>query len=276
MRFGIYYSGGLDWTFEPRPIRGIADGSAAVPSTRLRALRRCPLPRTDRARAPECALERHLLSAARGALWRLAGGLLRGDPGRFVNDRFLPSPRWLVRALRCRHCRGRRCRSPRAWCAVPTSRWCHRGPPHCGLPHARVRELSRAKSTSGKRRAASRTRSAMNDNEERSQPASIPPSWCGLRRHCLEEREPAAQRRPHGDGVIHPRERHGSKRSARGCGERRRDSRHAPVASRRGDDTRGNRRALHREGQHHVRDPARDAEWRRGTHSATSRHAPTP
>lgn len=24
MRFGVYYSGGLDWTFEPRPIRGLA------------------------------------------------------------------------------------------------------------------------------------------------------------------------------------------------------------------------------------------------------------
>ena len=27
MRFGVYYSGGLDWTFEPRAMRGIADAS---------------------------------------------------------------------------------------------------------------------------------------------------------------------------------------------------------------------------------------------------------
>ncbi len=31
MRFGVYYSGGLDWTFEPRPMRTMADVLAAVP-----------------------------------------------------------------------------------------------------------------------------------------------------------------------------------------------------------------------------------------------------
>lgn len=31
MRFGVYYSGGLDWTFEPRPIATIGDMLAAVP-----------------------------------------------------------------------------------------------------------------------------------------------------------------------------------------------------------------------------------------------------
>ncbi len=33
LRFGVYYSGGLDWTFEPRPILGFADLFASVPGT---------------------------------------------------------------------------------------------------------------------------------------------------------------------------------------------------------------------------------------------------
>lgn len=32
LRFGVYYSGGLDWTFEPRPMLGVADLFASVPA----------------------------------------------------------------------------------------------------------------------------------------------------------------------------------------------------------------------------------------------------
>ena len=33
IRFGLYYSGGLDWTFKPQPIRNIGDMFACVPTT---------------------------------------------------------------------------------------------------------------------------------------------------------------------------------------------------------------------------------------------------
>jgi alpha-L-fucosidase len=33
LRFGVYYSGGLDWTFKPEPIRNLADMFACVPTT---------------------------------------------------------------------------------------------------------------------------------------------------------------------------------------------------------------------------------------------------
>jgi alpha-L-fucosidase len=33
MRFGVYYSGGLDWTFKPEPIRNVGDMFACVPTT---------------------------------------------------------------------------------------------------------------------------------------------------------------------------------------------------------------------------------------------------
>src|SRR5690606_10934292 len=31
MRFGVYYSGGIDWTFNPEPLRTIADFVGSVP-----------------------------------------------------------------------------------------------------------------------------------------------------------------------------------------------------------------------------------------------------
>ena len=31
MRFGVYYSGGLDWTFEDRPLGAMSDVIAAIP-----------------------------------------------------------------------------------------------------------------------------------------------------------------------------------------------------------------------------------------------------
>ena len=103
LRFGVYYSGGLDWTFEPRPIVGVADGLAAVPLD----------PAYERyvdAHYREL-VERYQPSVLwndisypphGGALWRLfADYYERIDEG-VVNDRFLPAPRGLARALRLR------------------------------------------------------------------------------------------------------------------------------------------------------------------------------
>jgi len=103
LRFGVYYSGGLDWTFESHPIVGVADGLAAVPLD----------PAYERyvdAHYREL-IERYQPSVLwndisypphGGALWRLfADYYERIDEG-VVNDRFLPAPRWLARALRLR------------------------------------------------------------------------------------------------------------------------------------------------------------------------------
>jgi alpha-L-fucosidase len=101
LRFGVYYSGGLDWTFEPRPIVGIADALAAVPLD----------PAYERY---VDAHYRELLARVRpdvlwndisypphgGALWRLLADYYDAVPEGVVNDRFLPAPAWLARALR--------------------------------------------------------------------------------------------------------------------------------------------------------------------------------
>ncbi|RIL06362.1 MAG: alpha-L-fucosidase [Proteobacteria bacterium] len=103
LRFGVYYSGGLDWTFEPRPIRGLLDASAA-----------CPL---DPAYERHCdAHYRELVARYRpsvlwndiqypphgGALWKLMADYYETVGEGVVNDRFLPAVAWFSRALRRR------------------------------------------------------------------------------------------------------------------------------------------------------------------------------
>ena len=103
LRFGVYYSGGLDWSYEPWPIRTLADGLAAVPLE----------PGYERA---VDAHYRELIARVRpsvlwndiaypphgGALWRLLADYYEAVEEGIVNDRFGPAPAWLVRALRRR------------------------------------------------------------------------------------------------------------------------------------------------------------------------------
>jgi len=101
MRFGVYYSGGLDWSFEPRPIRTLADGLAAVPlapayeryaDAQVREL-------IERVR-PSVLWNDIAWPPHRGALWRLLADYYAAVEEGVVNDRFGPAPAWLVRALR--------------------------------------------------------------------------------------------------------------------------------------------------------------------------------
>jgi alpha-L-fucosidase len=101
LRFGVYYSGGLDWTFEPRPMRTLADGLAAVPLD----------PAYERyADAQVRELIEHLRPSVlwndiawpphQGRLWQLLADYYAAVDEGVVNDRFGPAPGWLVRALR--------------------------------------------------------------------------------------------------------------------------------------------------------------------------------
>ena len=78
MRFGTYYSGGLDWTFGGLPItrpRRHVPGDPAV--ARVPRLRRRALARADRALPPRRAVERHRLPGG-GRPRRPLRPLLRG------------------------------------------------------------------------------------------------------------------------------------------------------------------------------------------------------
>jgi alpha-L-fucosidase len=102
LRFGVYYSGGIDWSFEPAPVRDLGEFIASMPSG------------PDYARYAEAQLRELVERYAPAVLWNDIGwpapearlsGLLedyyRAVPDGVVNDRWL-HPGWLGRALRRR------------------------------------------------------------------------------------------------------------------------------------------------------------------------------
>jgi alpha-L-fucosidase len=103
MRFGVYYSGGLDWTFEPRPIVGVIDGAAACPIDPAYARYVDAHYRELVGRyAPSVLWNDISYPPHGGALWRLFADYYDAVPEGVVNDRFFPLPAWLVRGLRLR------------------------------------------------------------------------------------------------------------------------------------------------------------------------------
>jgi len=207
MRFGIYYSGGLDWTFEPRPIRGIADGSAAVPLD----------PAYERyADAHYRELIEHVRPSVLwndisypphgGALWRLLADYYAAIPEGVVNDRFLPSPRWLVRALRL----------PPIAAAVDAiaARVVRRSdftlvpprPPHCDFRTPEYASFPDAKSYKWEATRGIAHSFGMNDNEDEANlldPAKLVRSFADT---VSKNGNLLLNVGPTRDGVIHPRE----------------------------------------------------------------------
>jgi alpha-L-fucosidase len=101
LRFGVYYSGGLDWTFEPRAIRTVADGLAAVPLDPAYARYVDAHYRELIARYRPSVLWNDIAyPPPRGALWRLLADYYEAIPDGVVNDRFGPAAAPVVRALR--------------------------------------------------------------------------------------------------------------------------------------------------------------------------------
>jgi alpha-L-fucosidase len=102
LRFGLYYSGGLDWTFDARPLRSSADVLASIPTgggypdyaeAQLREL-------IARYR-PDVLWNDIAWPGSRAALWRLFADYYAAMPEGVVNDRFLPlAP--VARAVRLR------------------------------------------------------------------------------------------------------------------------------------------------------------------------------
>lgn len=104
MRFGVYYSGGIDWSFEPRPVRTMLEFVASMPRG----------PYADHAEAHVRELVRRYRPAVlwndiawptdRPRLWRLMADYYDAVPEGVVNDRWL-TPGWLLATLRLRPAR---------------------------------------------------------------------------------------------------------------------------------------------------------------------------
>lgn len=131
MRFGTYYSGGLDWSFEPRPIRGLSDGLAAVPLDPAYASHADAHCREliERVR-PDVLWNDIAWPPPASALWRLLADYYDAVPEGVVNDRFLPvSP--AARALRFEPLRRTIDAALRRLAARPGFSLVPPAPPHC-------------------------------------------------------------------------------------------------------------------------------------------------
>ena len=147
LRFGTYYSGGLDWTFGGLPMRDFQAMLGAIPQTRrVPRLRRRPLARAHRALPARRALERHRLPG-RGRPAGAVRALLRGGARRRGQQPLrLDGPDRRHGALRLRH--------------------------------ARVLDQGRARPASGRAPAASAPASATTARRT-SRPTCRPTRWCG-------------------------------------------------------------------------------------------------
>ena len=100
MRFGVYYSGGLDWTFDPSPIRTMADGAAAVPGGEYPQYAEAQVRELIEQVQPEILWNDIAWPAAAGPLCRLLADYYAAVPEGVANDRWLPKTplSWLVRS----------------------------------------------------------------------------------------------------------------------------------------------------------------------------------
>ena len=82
MRFGLYYCGGMDWTFNQRPVGSMSERPGLDPPRRLSRLRRRTGSRTHRPLSPERAVERRRLAIGAEASLAALRPLLPAGPRR--------------------------------------------------------------------------------------------------------------------------------------------------------------------------------------------------
>jgi alpha-L-fucosidase len=145
LRFGVYYSGGLDWTFEPRPIVTLADGLAAVPLDPAYERYADAQVRELVARYRPSVLWNDIAwPPHEGRLWRLLADYYEAVEEGVVNDRFGPAPAWLARALRRRPGRAAVDAVLRRLVARPGFQMVPPRPPHCDFRTPEYASFSRA------------------------------------------------------------------------------------------------------------------------------------
>jgi alpha-L-fucosidase len=130
MRFGVYYSGGLDWTFRPEPVRTLCDVMASVPGGDYPAYADAQVRELVERCAPEVLWNDIAWPSRPEALWRLFADYYEAVPEGLVNDRWVTRS-WVTSALGIRPVRAvadallrRLVRSGKADLTPPR-------PPHC-------------------------------------------------------------------------------------------------------------------------------------------------
>jgi alpha-L-fucosidase len=100
MRFGVYYSGGLDWTFDDRPIGSFADMLAAIPRGDYAEYATAQVQELIERYRPSVLWNDIAWPAPGASLWELFGQYYDAVPDGVVNDRWMPwSPALAVARL---------------------------------------------------------------------------------------------------------------------------------------------------------------------------------
>jgi alpha-L-fucosidase len=99
MRFGVYYSGGLDWTFETHPIANLGDLVAAVPGGDYPAYADAQVRELIERYRPDVLWNDIAWPGDRESFVRLVAHYYAQLPEGVINDRWITTS-WLFRALR--------------------------------------------------------------------------------------------------------------------------------------------------------------------------------
>jgi alpha-L-fucosidase len=98
MRFGLYYCGGLDWSFVDRPMGSMADTLAAIPRGDYPAYAEAQVRELIDRYRPSVLWNDVAWPAESGRLWPLFEHYYRQVPDGVVNDRWMPWSPWLAAA----------------------------------------------------------------------------------------------------------------------------------------------------------------------------------
>jgi alpha-L-fucosidase len=90
MRYGLYYSGGIDWTFNPEPLRTMADFMGSTPGGDYPAYAEAQMRELIARYKPDILWNDISWPADQDAMLRLFADYYEAVPGGVINDRWMP------------------------------------------------------------------------------------------------------------------------------------------------------------------------------------------
>jgi alpha-L-fucosidase len=131
LRFGVYYSGGIDWSYAPAPLRNPLEMMASVPtSAGYREVAVAHVRELVARCAPDVLWNDIAWPTPPERLWSLFAGYYAAVPEGVVNDRW-HTPGWLHRVLQWRAARAGLNALARRWVARRGIELAGPPPPHC-------------------------------------------------------------------------------------------------------------------------------------------------
>ncbi len=99
LRFGVYYSGGLDWTFDDRPVRGLVDVLAGMPGGAYPEYAAAQVRELIERYRPDVLWNDISWPQPNAELWKLLAHYYNSVPEGVINDRWLARS-WVIPLLR--------------------------------------------------------------------------------------------------------------------------------------------------------------------------------